>query len=83
MPTSLGSGASLLGFKWQILYLTSVGPWGSVLASRGVFILKMNLIIAPMLDLVIGPNLLSAVEFLCTHTPAGAFWWAKGTPLTL
>lgn len=73
MPKSLGSGASQLGFKWQILYLTSVGPWASVLTSRGVLIFKMSIIIAAMLDLVIGPNLLSAVEFPhpCQGLPVG------------
>lgn len=55
LEKSLRSGASLLGFKCQLLHLALVGHEASLLTSPGVPSSKRSVTSAPMLHLINGP----------------------------
>lgn len=72
-----------LGFKCQHLCLTLEGLWASLLIPPGVLIFKMNIMIAPVLGLVFGPDLYAPVVILHVHISDMVSWWAECTSLTL
>lgn len=44
-----------------------MGLWASLLTPPGVLIFKMNIMVAPVLDLALGPDLHASVVILHTH----------------